>query len=262
MADFKSDYIDTVASSNSYLPTGVIIQLAGPYSQIQTPNKELWIAKGLLPCDGSAYLITAYQDLSNVITTLYNTSDGQTAPAAGYFRVPRLHTSKLSLAMPNVSVAGTVTNSTNHTHTFTEPSWSAVASTHNHTHNVSVNTGDTATMNAHNHTIAADFTFNSTAPNSVTNASDGNQTQTLGNHSHTVTANSSNITTVSVNSAAHEHNINTANTGVQVNPNTGAALSSSHDHTSTNNAQTIVSKTLDNDPYPVPYANVLYFIKA
>jgi hypothetical protein len=255
MADFKSDYIDTVVSSNSYLPTGVIVQLAGPYSQIQTPNKELWVADGLLPCDGSAYLITAYQDLYDVITTLYNTSDGQTTPAAGYFRVPRLHTNKLSLAMPNVSIAGTVTNSTNHTHTFTEPSWNAGASFHNHSHNVVANTSSTATMNAHNHAIAADFTFNSTAPNSVTNAADGSQTQTLGNHSHTVTGNSSNITTVSVNTAAHEHNINTANTGAQIE-------SSSHTHASTNNAQTIVSKTLENNPYPVPYANVLYFIKA
>jgi microcystin-dependent protein len=262
MSDFKSDYIDAVASSNSYLPTGVIIQLAGPYSQIQTPNKELWIEKGLIPCDGSSYLISAYQDLYNVITTLYNTSDGQSAPAAGSFRVPRLHTNKLSLGMPNTSIAGTVTNSTIHTHTAAEPTWSAVASTHDHTHNVVANTSLTAAMNAHNHAIAADFTFNSTAPNNVSNASDGTQSQTLGNHSHTVTANSSNITTVSVNSANHEHNINTANTGVQVNPNTGAALSSSHGHNVSNNAQTVVSAELDNNPYPVPYANVLYFIKA
>ncbi len=262
MADFKSDYIDTVASSNSYLPTGVIVQIAGPYSEIQTPKKELWIEKGLIPCDGTAYPIITYQALYDVITTLYSTSDGQTAPAAGYFRVPRLHTSKLSLGMPNVSIAGTVTNSTNHTHTATQPSWSAVDSTHDHTHNVAAAAATTATMNAHNHPINADFTFNSTAPNSVSLASDGTQTQTLGNHSHTVTANSSNITTVSVNTSAHGHSINTANTGVQVNPTNGAALSSSHGHNSTNNSQTVVSKTFNNNPYPVPYANVLYFIKA
>lgn len=61
----------------SPMPSGSVVQFAGSTAPT-----------GWLICDGTAYSQTAYSGLYTVIGSTYNTHCGQSAPAAGTFRVP------------------------------------------------------------------------------------------------------------------------------------------------------------------------------
>jgi microcystin-dependent protein len=61
----------------SPLPAGSVMQYAGSTAPT-----------GWLFCNGTAYSQTAYSELFGVIGSTYNTHCGQSAPAAGEFRVP------------------------------------------------------------------------------------------------------------------------------------------------------------------------------
>ena len=114
MVDFKSDTIDAV-STYSYIPTGGIITIAGPYSEYSDSS---YVTLGLIPCDGrslNASTSPQYSSLFSVIGVLY----GGSGSAA--FNVPDLMTNKMTIVgtsstFYNTNTVGTKLTSYNHSH--------------------------------------------------------------------------------------------------------------------------------------------------
>jgi hypothetical protein len=333
MADFKSDSIDA-ESSYSYIPTGGIVTIAGPFSEYSDTS---YVTIGLIPCDGRLLIASGYTNLHSVIGYSYGGSGTSsiTSTALGgssisyddnnnpveYFQAYDIPNSSnlftlentLVPSLPGYSLLGIgAISSTSVTLIFGNSSTPAqitltkVASfnvpnlkdnkmtivgtsstfyntntvgtkltSYNHSHPVSMSNNDFS-MNAANVTHSHNYNFNA-----IGNMRDANHGHTrtlsagvmgasqkngpagtaggglLGNHTHNFGVNGNNFT--AVGGADHTH-------AGGINGNSGNAGDAGHTHSSSatsaaNSSASTVDGTVSN-PISVPYANVLYFIKA
>ena len=211
----------TKLSSNAIqqlTPSGSIMQYAG------TAAPTGWIL-----CDGSAVSTTTYATLYGVIGSAFNTSGGQSAPAAGTFRVPLL-TGRVPVGRDASNVAfdvlgetgGSSTSVASHTHTDgTLATASAAANitlnggNHSHTgssgnagshsHTIQYSQGPSAT---HSHSIADRV---AAGPNNQNYTADLSLLSTAPDHSHSVTV-AAGGTGHSLSDANHSHDV-TGSTG-------------------------------------------------
>jgi len=239
MVDFKSDSIDT-SSAYAYIPTGGIITLGGSFSEYSDTS---YVTLGLIPCDGRTLNASAspqYTALFGVIGTLYGGS------GSAYFQVPNLTSDKLSIVgtsntFYNVNTVGTRVTSISHTHTVTAT-----------TNSFGINAGNTS----HDHTLSYNDVGNVTGENAHGHGPGGTAGGGLnGNHSHNVSLNA--------NSLGDGYGNNHTHSGVLYH-NTGYNTAVSHTHSAniTNSANTGSVTYSSPNALGVPYANVLYFIKA
>jgi len=254
MVDFKSDSIDT-SSSYAYIPTGGIITLAGPFSEYTDPY---YVNLGLIPCDGRTLNASAsptYLSLFNVIGTLYGGS------GSASFNVPNLKDNKVSIAgfsntFYNTNTVGTLVNSISHSHSAsaTNNSFSMNSGNTSHDHTVSHNDiGNMAGENGHGHggvsssgTIGANVQKNGPAGTAGGGLN--------GNHSHNVTLNAN-----SLGGGGGNDHIHSGGRSHYMGYNT--EYPHTHAASLTNSANT-GNSTSSANALGVPYANVLYFIKA
>jgi microcystin-dependent protein len=144
---------------------------------------------GWLLCDGTAYSQTLYPALFAMIGNTYATSGGQSAPAAGLFRVPiltgRVPTGR-DASQTEFDALGETGGAKTHTLTTAEmPSHTHTQDAHNHSQNAHNHTQD-----AHNHTQDA----HSHSTVDAGSHSHGGATGTTGNHQHSATANQTSAT--------------------------------------------------------------------
>jgi microcystin-dependent protein len=255
MANFKSDTIDAV-STYSYIPTGGIITIAGPYSEYSDAS---YITLGLIPCDGRSLNASAspqYASLFSIIGVLY----GGSGSAA--FNVPDLVTNKMTIVgtsntFYNTNTVGTTLTSYNHSHavSMTNNSFSMNAANVTHSHNYNFNDIGAISDDNHSHNPSANVgSMGGSQKNGPAGTAGGGL---IGNHTHNFGVNAN--TFAGVGGGAHSH-------GAAVNGNSGNAGDASHTHASSttsaaNSGSHTISGTSPN-PILIPYANVLYFIKA
>jgi microcystin-dependent protein len=199
------DDLRTAAVVTQAQPSGSIMAFAGAA-----------IPSGWLLCNGQAVSTTTYAGLYNAIGTAYNLSGGQSAPAAGTFRVPLL-TGRVPVGIDATQAAfdtlgetgGSVSTTADHTH--------AMPHTHgiNHDHA----SFDTATAGTHNH-----------------NASFSLSADVNGDHDHGVSQS---------NLENHTHGMPAKQTS-----------SSSHTHTGTSTVAAGISGGTDQTPQTSPPAFV------
>ena len=147
---------------------------------------------GWLMCDGTAYSQTAYPALFSVLGATYATMAGQTAPAAGMFRVPRMN-GRVPVALDSTQTEFDTLGETGGDKASTAPHTHTISHTHSIAHNHP--SFDTTSAGEHGHTMSGTFT-----------------TDLEGEHSHGLT-NTSNL-------EAHDH-------GIQMRQQT----STTHSHT-------------------------------
>ena len=255
MVDFKSDTIDAV-STYSYIPTGGIITIAGPYSEYSDSS---YVTLGLIPCDGrslNASTSPQYSSLFSVIGVLY----GGSGSAA--FNVPDLMTNKMTIVgtsstFYNTNTVGTKLTSYNHSHpvSMSNNSFNMNAANVTHSHNYNYNTiGPISDANHAHNPSAPGSSMGGSQKNGPAGTAGG---ALVGNHSHNFGINANIFN--AVGGADHAHS-------AAVNGNSGNAGDASHTHASSatsaaNSSGNTVSGTAS-FPISVPYANVLYFIKA
>jgi microcystin-dependent protein len=253
MSDFKSDTTSTSFSDYASIPTGGIVQIAGPFSKYSVSQYE---TLGLIPCDGrslDASSNTQFLNLYNVIGTLY----GGTGSSS--FNLPNLKTNKVSIvATSNTfysnNTVGTLLTTVNHSHSVsaTNNNFSMNAGNIDHDHNV--NNGGLGNMvsdTAHAHSGSGS---GSIGPNVNKNGPAGASGGGLnGNHSHNVNVNSNNPSGGSNN---HTHGASNHNIGYVV----GGAVSHTHSSSITPQANTS-SAAVTSSSLEIPYANMLYFIR-
>jgi microcystin-dependent protein len=133
--------------AHNVVPTGSVTtsQLATPVAEALAPTGSIMqyggttAPSGWLLCDGTAYPSSTYPALSAVLGTAYNTSGGQSAPAAGNFRVPILQGRigvGLDSAQASFNARGNTGGANQHTLTTSEmPSHTHTQDAHNHTQN-------------------------------------------------------------------------------------------------------------------------------
>jgi microcystin-dependent protein len=255
MANFKSDTIDAV-STYSYIPTGGIITIAGPYSEYSDTS---YVTLGLIPCDGRALNASTtpqYSSLFSVIGILYGGS------GSASFLVPNLKDNKMTIVgtsntFYNTNTVGTALTSYNHSHTvtMTNNDFNMNAANVTHSHNYNFNAIGPISDANHAHNPSANVgSMGGSQKNGPAGTAGGGL---IGNHTHNFGVNAN--TFGSVGGADHTH-------AAVINQNSGNAGDSSHTHASSatsaaNSASSTVSGTAS-FPIFVPYANVLYFIKA
>jgi len=255
MVDFKSDSIDA-SSTYAYIPTGGIITLGGSFSEYSDSS---YIDVGLIPCDGRTLNASAspqYTGLFNVIGVLYGGS------GSASFQVPNLTSDKLSIVgtsntFYNVNTVGTRVTSISHTHTVTATTNSFNMNAGNTSHDHTVSHNDIGNMvsenqHAHNGVSSAGTIGPNVNKNGPAGASGGGLN---GNHAHNVTLNANGL----VDGRGNDH----IHSGVRSH-NTGYNTAYSHTHPAslTNSANTGNFTYSSPNALGVPYANVLYFIKA
>lgn len=210
-----SDLASSVA--NALAPTGSIMQYAGTSAPA-----------GWLLCDGSAYSTTTYAALFAVIGSAYNTSAGQSAPAAGNFRVPIMQgrvPAGLDVGQASFNALGNTGGANQVTLTSAEmPSHTHVQDAHNHTQNAHSHTNPdhdhlafTGNAGYHSHEVNTRTTTNSTHTHvsgtrvastpSPSTANDSMSSNPVADHSHTVTVSLQSLTT---NSSTATNNATTA----------------------------------------------------
>lgn len=255
MTEFKSDKIET-DSIYSHIPTGGIITLAGPYSEYSDTS---YTDIGLIPCDGRTLDASAspqYSNLFSIIGVLYGGS-GSTS-----FNVPDLTTYKVSIAgfsnsFYNTNTVGTKVNSISHSHTVspTNNSFATNSGNTSHDHTLSYNdVGNVTGENGHSHNgVSSSGTIGSNVQKNGPAGTAGGGLN--GNHSHNVTLNANALGGGGGNNHLHS--------GVLYH-NTGYNTAVSHSHTTsvTSSANSNNSTFSSPNALGVPYANVLYFIKA
>jgi len=339
MADFKSEPIDAV-SSYSYIPTGGIVTLAGPFSEYSDAS---YPSLGLIPCDGRLLKVSEYPNLYPVISNYYGGvpyPDGLTqtytltgslngpgslvndefdnflystaqyvisnpdnlytlntvAPPAypaisidyidsnfvslsfsvpnypsqvtitliNCFKVPNLKDNKMTIVgtsntFYNTNTVGTKLTSYNHSHSVSMSNndffMNAANVTHSHNFNWS-NLGDRVD-NGHEHArVLSAGTMGGSQKNGPAGTAGG---ALIGNHVHNFGVSSPNNFANVSGGPLHNHsgskNVNSGNAGDASHTHSSSATSA---NTSSSNT---VSGTVSN-PLAVPYANVLYFIKA
>jgi len=257
MADFKSDSMDAV-STYSYIPTGGIVTIAGEFSEYSDSS---YVTLGLIPCDGrtlNGSTSLEYSNLFSVIGILYG-GTGITS-----FLVPNLKTDKVAIVgtsatFHNVNTVGTKVTSVSHSHNTTATNNSFTLNNQNITHNHSVtwnSVGANSTSTAHTHNFASG-SVGTVGPNVFKSGAAGAIGGGLnGNHTHNSDINAANAI-ASGSTASHEH------TGAD-SLAMGANTADLHTHTSSLTTAGVTSSTTYSsaNALGVPYANVLYFIKA
>jgi hypothetical protein len=260
MADFKSDKIDIILDTyqNLYagIPTGALVPIAGPVSLYSAPSVQYYIDLGLLPCNGTQWSISTYQELYNIITQNGSVfpfganTNGSGAAGSTHFILPNMYTTKyfLSGTASNISVSNTVGHS--HTHTVTT-NLSANNAAWNHYHNFSASSS-AAPMGAHNHNYPAGNA--STAGNGlsiISKADASGPTASSTSHSHGA-LNMNASASENQNAGNHSHTGNTA---------TSSEVSGgSHSHI----GQITTTPTFNSNSVAVypSFVNMLYFIKS
>lgn len=261
MSTFKSDKIDIVLDTyqNLYagIPTGALVPIAGPVSLYSAPSVQSYIDLGLLPCNGTQWSISTYQDLYNIITQNGSVfpfganTNGSGVAGSTHFVLPNMYATKyfLSGTASNVSVSNTV----GHTHTHTvATSLTANATAWNHYHNFSASSS-AAPMGAHNHSYPAGNA--STAGNglSIISKNDASgPTASSTSHSHGA---------LNMNASASENQNagNHSHTGNSASSNETSGGSHSHVTGEITTAPTFNSNSVA--VYP-SFVNMLYFIKS
>jgi microcystin-dependent protein len=255
MTNFKSDNIDT-DSSYSYIPTGGIVTIAGSFSEYSDSS---YVSLGLIPCDGrslNASTSPQYSSLFSVIGVLYGGS------GSASFNVPNLTSNKVSIAgtsntFHSTNTVGTQVNSIAHSHSAsaTNNSFSMNTGNTSHDHTLSYNdVGNVTGENGHSHGgVSSSGTIGSNVQKNGPAGTAGGGLN--GNHSHNVTLNANALGGGGGNNHIHS--------GVLFH-NTGYNTAFPHTHSSsiTNSANTSSSTYSSPSTLGVPYANVLYFIKA
>lgn len=255
MANFKSDSIDAI-STYSYIPTGGIVTIAGPYSKYSDSS---YVTLGLIPCDGRPLNATAnpqYLPLYNVIGILYGGS------GIGAFLVPNLVTNKMTIVgtsstFYNTNTVGTTLTSYNHLHpvSMSNNDFNMNAAYITHSHNYNFNSIGNISDANHAHNPSANVgSMGGSQKNGPAGTAGGGLT---GNHTHNFGVNANIFG--GVGGADHTH-------AAGINGNSGNAGDASHTHASSatsaaNSSSDTASGTVAN-PLEVPYANMLYFIKA
>jgi len=253
MVDFKSDSIDAV-STYSYIPTGGIVTLAGPFSEYSDAS---YVTLGLIPCDGRSLngsTSPEYSSLFSVIGVLYGGS------GIASFQVPNLKDNKMTIvgtsnSFYNTNTVGTTLTSYNHSHTvsMSNVNFSMNASNVTHDHSYTFNSiGAISDANHAHNALSPAGSMGASQKNGPAGTSGG---ALLGNHTHTYNTNANIFT--GVGGAAHSH-------AAAVNGNSGLAGDASHTHTSYVQADSTSSNiAVDGiSGLDVSYANMLYFIKA
>ena len=254
MSDFKSDTTSTSLSDYASIPTGGIVQIAGPFSKYSVSQYE---TLGLLPCDGrslNASSNSKFLNLYNVIGILYGGS------GISAFNIPNLKTNKVSIvATSNTfysnNTVGTMLSTVNHSHSVsaTNNNFSMNAGNIDHSHNMNnAGPGNMVSDTAHSHSRAAGS--GSIGSNVNKNGASGNAGGGLnGNHSHNVNVNSNSAAGGSNN---HTHGAANHNIGNVV----GGAVSHSHSSSVTPQANTSAA-SVTSSSFEIPYTNMLYFIR-
>jgi len=335
MADFKSEPIDAV-SSYSYIPTGGIVTLAGPFSEYSDSS---YTSLGLIPCDGRMLITSGYTNLHSVIGYSYGGSGASTITSTslggssgsydgednlvewtqvyyipnssnlftlentlvpsvpGYsisgigditstyvslffgnssvpnqitltkvpsFNVPNLKDNKMTIVgtsstFYNTNTVGTKLTSYNHDHSvsMSNNDFSMNAANVTHSHNFNWNNLGDRVDNGHDHArVLSAGTMGGSQKNGPAGTAGG---ALIGNHSHNFGVSSPNNFANVAGGPSHSHsgskNVNSGNAGDASHTHSSSATSA---NTSSSNT---VSGTVSN-PLAVPYANVLYFIKA
>jgi microcystin-dependent protein len=258
MAYFESDKIDST-SLYSYVPTGGIVTLAAPFSKY---SDATYLSIGLIPCDGrvlNASTSPQYANLFSAIGILYG-GTGITS-----FNVPSLATSKVAIAgtsatFHNVNTVGTRVTSIGHDHTITATNNSFTLNNQNVTHDHTVtwnSVGNNATDTSHTHTFESG-SVGEIGPNVNKNGSAGVSGGGLnGNHTHNTDITSANSLTGG-STAAHSH---TPASALSLGMGANTATLHSHAASLTTATTTSITNYVSTD-VGIPYANVLYFIKA
>lgn len=252
MANFKSDSVDAV-STNSYIPTGAIVTIAGPYSEYSDTS---YTALGLIPCDGRTLNGSAspqYSTLFSVIGTLY----GGTGIAS--FKVPDLTTNKLTIvgtssSFYNTNTVGTKLTSGSHSHStsMTNNSFSMNDANVTHSHNYNFdNISNMDVDNAHSHNaVGVVSSMGGANKNGPAGTAGG---ALIGNHVHNF-GNNVNANWASTGAGAHSH-------GGSVNANSGNAGDAAHSHASSLTSSVTSNNNNLANTTGVPYSNMLYFIR-
>jgi microcystin-dependent protein len=255
MADFKSDSIDAI-STYSYIPVGGIVTIGGPFSEYSDSS---YVTLGLIPCDGRSLNASAspqYGSLFSVIGVLYGGS------GIASFQVPNLKDNKVSIVgtsntFYNTNTVGTKLASYTHGHSvsMSNNSFSMNAANVTHSHAYVFNSVGNISQNNHTHgTNSAAAAMGGSQKNGPAGTAGGGL---IGNHVHNYSVNAN------IHGAAgltdHTH-------PVERSDSSGNAGDASHSHTSSavssgNSGDSTIDGTAS-FPISVPYANVLYFIKA
>jgi microcystin-dependent protein len=127
----------TISTTATPIPSGTIMQYGGAAAPT-----------GWLLCDGTAYSTTTYAALYAILGNTYNTSGGQAAPAAGFFRVPLL-TNRVPVGIGSGTFATLGSTGGAETHTI----GTANLPPHQHAINHNHAAFDTADGGSHTHTI-------------------------------------------------------------------------------------------------------------
>ena len=261
MSTFKSDKIDIILDTyqNLYagIPTGSLVPIAGPVSLYSAPSVQSYIDFGLLPCNGTQWSISTYQDLYNIITQNGSVfpfganTNGSGGAGSTHFVLPDMYTTKyfLSGTASNISVSNTV----GHTHSHSvATSLTANATAWNHYHNFSASS-DSVGMNAHNHNYPAGNASSAGNGGSVVLKNDiAGPTASSTSHNHG-SFNMNASASQNQNAGGHSHTGNSASSA--------ETSGGSHSH----GTATITSTPLFNSNsvtvYP-SFVNMLYFIKS
>ena len=260
MSKFKSDEVDILLDTyqNLYvdIPTGALVPIAGPVSLYSSPSVDLFIDLGLLPCSGSQWSISTYQNLYNIITqngTVFPfgaNTNGSGGAGSTHFLLPDMYATKyfLSGTASNISVS----NSVGHTHTHTvTTNLSANNAAWNHYHNFSASS-DSVSMNLHNHNYPAGNASSAGNGTLVVAKNDASgPTAASPSHSHG-SFNMNASASSNQNAGTHSHGGNAASSG--------ETSGGSHSHTS----QITSTPSFNSNSVTVypPFQNILYFIKS
>jgi microcystin-dependent protein len=255
MTEFKSDTIET-ESPYSYIPVGGIVTIGGPFSEY---SDTAYVDLGLIPCDGRTLNTSTnpeYSSLFSVIGTLYG------GTGATSFQVPNLKNDKISIAgtsntFHNTNTVGTRVSSIAHSHSAsaTNNSFSMNSGNTSHDHTLSYNdVGNVTGENGHSHSgVSSSGTIGSNVQKNGPAGTAGGGLN--GNHSHNVSLNSNNLEGGGGNNHIHS-GVLFHNTGYN------SAVPHTHGASITNSANTGSATYSSPSTLGVPYANVIYFIKA
>lgn len=135
----------TGGTASNFPPIGTIVAWAGS----NPPADGNWLL-----CNGQAVSTTTYSTLYSVCGTNYNATGGQSAPAAGTFRVPLLN-GRVPVGIGDTTLGtnvgdygGSKTTTATHTHTMKDHTHALKSHTHglnNHTHSGDTNYVDSGT---------------------------------------------------------------------------------------------------------------------
>lgn len=246
MENFKSDQIEIGSSQYSFIPTGGIIMMSGPFSKYSISEYE---AVGLLPCDGRSLSTTTYSNLYSVIGTSFGGSGSS-------FNIPNLTSTKYAPMGRMSEGIGSTNNSVAHSHNTNTTNTSMSMNAGNTDHDHTVSHGGLGNMygeNGHDHGFGGGST-NLDAAVSKYGAAGTAGGGLIGTHTHSAGINSNNAAGGGGNNHSHGGYVSG-----YMGYRSGGAVS--HTHTANSNMPTATSGLSSIDNTFFPYQNVLYFIK-